>query len=303
MTAIRGSTHKLVTIKEVTYGVTPTTPTMLEMPLTSWSPQDAQSVMRSAQIRSHPYTDKMIKGTFSHAISTGWELQDAVHDSLFETIFGGTITTKALKFADAIKSITAESQAGQGSLFDQFSGFYLNHLEVTASASDTAPVAVTATGTAKVGTLDASATIASTVTAAANNDPFVFQDASLTVASVATDVVSGNFVLDRAVDPLNIWNSRTAREYVPGAVTATGQITVPYDDSSQSTLLSGFTDAALVFKFGNIGASAFRQFTFPKCKYVSLGRGVTSRGVRLQQINWEAYYDPSSTTICTMTTQ
>lgn len=304
MAIIRGSTHKLVTIKEVTYGTTPATPVMLEIPIVNFSKKSSINVLKSAQIRSHPYIDKMLQGQFMHEIGIDWELQDAVHDSLLETVFGGTIATKALAFADVLKSVTAESQAGGGSsLFDQFPGTFLNKLSITASASDTAPVRMSASGMAKSGTLDAAATLATSVTAAANNDPFVFCDASLTVSAAATAVVAGTVNIERTVDPLYLWNSRVAREYIPSDVAVSGTITVPYDTNAQSTIFTGFTDAPLVFKFANNGATTFRQFTIPKTKFVSLGRQIQSRGGIFQEVNWEAYYDPSSTTIMTMTTQ
>lgn len=304
MAVVRGSTQKLVAIKEATFGTTPATPTMLEMPIVSFGPRSSQTVIKSQQIRSHPFTDKMLLGRFMHELAVEFELQGATHDILFETVFGGNITTKALPFADTIKGLTCESQVGGGSsLFNQFTGTYYNRLEIAASASDTAPVKATVSGMARVGILDASATLASVVTPAPNNDPFVFADASLTVNAGATGVQSGNFTIERAVDPLMLWNSRIPREFVPGEVSASGSIVVPYDTGAQSTILNGFTDAALVFNFGNNGNTVFRKFTFPKTKFVSLGRQINTRGGIMQEINWEAYYDPTSTTICTMTTE
>lgn len=304
MPANRGSTSKFVAIKEATYGTTPATPVMIELPLVSFTPNSSTTVMTSAQLRSHPFVDKLSKGNFVHEISMAWELQDANHDMLLETVFGGAITAKALKFADVLKGITFEEQVGGGSsLFNQFSGLYLNRLEITASAGDTTPVAVTASGNARVGTLDAAATLATSVTAAANNDPFVFQDASLTLSGDEIPVTSGNIVFERTVDPLNIWNLRTPREYVPSNVACSGSITIPYDDDSISSVVAGFTDAPLLFSFGNVGGTTFRKFAVPKTKFISLGRPVDGRGVRLQTVNWQAIYDSSSQTVATMTTQ
>lgn len=304
MPVIRGSTHKLVVIREATYGTTPATPTMLEMPVVSFSKRSTQSVLKSEQLRSHPFVDKMLQGRFMHEIGVDWELQNAVHDVLLETVFGVAIAAKAAKFTDAILGLTMESQAGgTSSKFDQFVGSYLNKLTISAAASDTAPVRCSASGMALTGTLDAAATIATAVTAAANNDPFTFADASLTANAANTAVVSGTINFERQVDPLQLWNSRNPREFVPGAVTGSGTIVVPYDDGVQSGIVTGFTDAALVFKFAAQGAATYRQFTFPKTKFVSLGRQINTRAGIMQEINWESYYDSTSGTICTLATQ
>ncbi len=304
MSAHRGSQQTLLAIAEVTSGVTPATPTMKEIPIVNFSRRSAKGVLRSEQIRAHPFVDKMLEGLNTHEIGVDWELQPEVHDFLLETIFGAAITTKALPFVDALKTLSTESRSGGTSgLFDHFLGTYLNRLSVTASAADNAPVRCSASGMALTGTLDDAATIATAVTAAANPDPYTFADASLTVLTVATPVVSGNFALERAVDPLNVWGQRTAREHVPGAVTATGTVTVPYDDGAQSATFEGFIDAPLVFTFAAQGGATFRKFTFPKTKFVSFGRQINDRGVVLQEINWEAYRDATSGTVVTMTTE
>lgn len=304
MVAHRGSQQTLLAIAEVTPGVTPATPVMKETPIVSFSRRSAKGVLRSEQIRSHPFVDKMLEGLSTHEIGIDWELQPVVHDYLLETVFGGTITAKALAFADALKTLSIESRSGGTvGLFDHFLGTYLNRLTITASASDTAPVKMSASGMALTGTLDDAATIATSVTAATNPDPYVFADATLTVDAVATSVVSGSLTFERQVDPLNVWGQRTAREYVPGAVTGSYTITVPYDDGVQSAMYEGFIDAPLVFTFAAKGGATFRKFTLPKTKFISFGRQINDRGVVLQEINGEAYLDSTTSTICTMTTE
>ena len=304
MAVTRGSTATLLAIAEVTSGVTPTTPAMLELPYVNWNPQSAITVMTSEQIRSHPYDDKLLDGRFAHTIGLDFEMQNGVHDMLYESMFGGAFTAKALAFADALKTMTIEERVGGGSsLFNQFTGAYLNKMTITAAGSDTAPVKVTSSGMARVGTLDAAATIAGSVVAAANVDPFIFADATLTTNAGATAVASGTINLERQVDPLMLWGSRIERENIPGAVKATMSLTVPYDTNAQSTLVKNFTDAALIFNFASKGGTEFRRLTFPKTKFISLGRPINSRGGRMQEINVQAYYDSTSGTICTMTTQ
>lgn len=298
----RGSLETLTQIPEVTFGTTPATPTMVEILKTGFTPKSAQTVLRSAQIRSHPYVDRMLYGRYVHDLQLDIEMQDGSHDPLYQVMFGSTITSKSMAFADALKSMTLEDNHN-ATYFNQFTGAFFTKMSVSASASDTTPVKVQFTGQAKAGTLDANATLATSVTAATPVDPFIFADATLKIATVSTAVMAGNFDLTRVVDPLMLWGSRVPREFIPGDVTCTGKITVPYDDATQSTIVTAFSDAALAWKFGNVGITTFRQFAMPKAKLIDISRPITTRAGLMQDIDFECYYDTGTTTICTLTTQ
>lgn len=304
MPANRGSTQALYGIKEVTYGTTPSTPTLFEIPINTYTPRHSHEALRSDQKRAHPFLDRLLAGRAMHEIGVEFELQAANHDLILETVFGSVIASKAMKYLDVLKGMTLEDRVGGGSsLFNQFSGSYFNRLEVACSANDTTPVKCTVAGMARVGTLDAGATLATAVTAAADNDPYSFIDSDLTIAGTSYPVVSGSFVLERQVDPLKLWGNQAPREYVPGAVAGSGTIVIPYDDASVSTLWSAFANSALVYNLGAPAAATFRKFTFHRTRPTTLGRPYQGRGVVLQELGWEALYSPSDTTICTLTTQ
>lgn len=304
MPVTRGSTAKIIAIKETVPGTTPATPTMLELPEVSFAPSFDNGVIKSAQIRSHPYVDKMMQGRFSASFGMDVELQGSTHDILYETMFGGSITTKSLPFADVLKTLTVEEQVGGGSsLFDQYTYMFFTSMSISCGAEDDSPVKVSFQGMARNATLDAAATVSSVITPAGNPDPFTFIGASATIAGAAVAVTSGSINFERAVDPLYVWGSRFAREYVPGAVTVSGSITVPYDGATQSAQFTAFADNAMVFKFGLPDLSVYRQFTLPKTKILTLAREIQDRGARMQELTWEAKYDPTSTTVCTMTTE
>lgn len=301
MAALRGSTASIIAIKEVTPGVTPSTPTMVELPLVSLTPRGSYNVIRSNTIRGNPFPDKILNGALTQEVGIEWEL-GRDHDILLETFMGAAFASDALKFTDAFKTLTLEERAGAGSsLFDHWTGFHITTLGISVSASDTSPVQCQAGGRAFHATLDDGATIASAVTAAANNDPFTFVNANLTLNSILTPIVSGSINLERAVNPLFEIGDDEPSEYVPDACTATGTMTVAYRDGVQSSIFEGFTNVPQAYVFGSADGTKSRTLTLPETKFVSFGRSISGRGVRLQEINWEAQYNPASTTICTFT--
>ena len=103
MPIIRGSTHGLYMIKEATFGTTPATPTMIEMPFTTFGMRASHGVLRSEQIRSHPFVDRVLSGRDMFELSLGFELQGATHDSIVETVFGSTIASNSMKYLDVLK--------------------------------------------------------------------------------------------------------------------------------------------------------------------------------------------------------
>lgn len=308
MPAQRGSTAQLTAIKEATAGTTPATPTMIELPIVSFTPKHTTTLIPSSQIRTHPFKDQLVNGRLVHEFGMEVELAGAVHDMLLETFLGGVITAKALKFIDALLSLTIEEKVAAGA-FNQFTYGVFNSLSISASASDTAPVKMSFNGVTRTGTLDAVATLASAVTPATSTTPFIFAGGSVTVSGNATPVASGTLNFDRQIDPLMLLGSRLPREFVPGAATLTGTATIPYDASgfgSGSTIsgfVAGFTSAAQIWKFTDEAGTTFRQFTMPITKFTTLGRSLSDRGMRMQEVNFEAIYDISSATICTMATQ
>lgn len=308
MPAQRGSTSQVTAIKEATAGTTPATPVMIQLPAVAFTPTATTNVLTSAAIRAHPFTDQLINGRLVHAFGMDFELAGATHDMLFETFLGGVITAKALKFTDSLLSLTLEEKVNTG-VFNQFTYGCFSAMTISASAADTAPVKIAMTGEARAASLDAASTLASSVTAAPGTVPYIFVGGSLTIGGTVTPVSSISLALTRQIDPLMLLGSRLPREFVPGACGLTGSVTVPYDDSgaglgaTMSGLVTGFTGSALVAKFGDEGVTNFRQLTMPNTKFLSLGRALNSRGMRMQDINIEAIYDVSSATIATLATQ
>lgn len=299
----RGSKQKQVIIPEVTYGVTPSTPVMIEMPIVTIQRSHTLDLMKSAQLRSHPFVDQIAEGMFVHGITCDFELQDLSHDLLLQAMFGSAIVTKSMKVLDGLSSVTLESQANDLTLFDSFTGVYFDKMDFTVGSSDKAPIKIKLTGGAKNATFDAGTSIATSVTASTPTVPFVWADSTITLAGVATPVTTGNFSLSRTVNPLNLIGSRQTDQFVPDAVALTGQITVPLETATQSALFAGFTDAAIVFKSQSTDTTKFRIFTAPKTKFTKFGRQVQNRGAIFQTIDFEAYYDTSSATVMSLTTE
>lgn len=301
--AARGSKHVLGVIAETTYGTFPATPALLNMPINTFNPTPSIDILKSAQIRAHPFVDQIAQGSFGWDFTLDFELQDANHDILFQSMFASTIAAKTMKVLDGYSGISFESQHTDVSLYDQFSGGIFSKLDVSVGSSDKAPVKVSMTGMAKTGALDSATSVATSVTQPTNVVPFVWADSTLNIGAVVRPVTAFSFSLSRKIDPLYLLGARIFDQPIPSDVTLTGSVTIPLEDALESARFVGFADADLKLKCASTDGTKFRQFESTLVKYTKLGRQVKDRGVILQEISWEARYDSTLQTVLTMTTE
>lgn len=296
----RGSQHRLGIILEVTYGTTPATPALVELPITRLRKNVSMGAIRSGQIRSHPFLDRMLPGSKTQDLEIGGELQYGNYDILLQMLAGTAWSTDVLKMGDALLGATMESRMSGGTaLYDQFTGVFVNRAEFSISAEEDAPVGVTFGLAALTSELDATTSLATTTPNAADRNPYVYNDGVTEIATVSRPITSITFRCERAVDPLRVIGSNVAREWVPGDFTLTGSLTVPMEDAIESARLESFTSVPIHLRL-NEGTS-FIDFLIHKAKYTTMGRSVEGRGALMQEIEFEAHYDSTAATVLTIT--
>lgn len=296
----RGSQHRLGAILEATFGTTPATPALAEVPLTRLRKNVSMGAIRSAQIRSHPFVDRLLPGAKTQDLEIGGELQYGNYDILLQLLAGQPWATNVLKMSDALLSATMESRMSPATiLYDQFTGVFVNRAEFSISAEEDAPVGVTFGLAALTSELDATVSLASTTPAAADRNPYVYNNGVTEIATVARPITSITFRCERTVDPLRVIGTNVTREFVPGDFTLTGSLTVPLEDAVESTRLEAFTSAPIHLRL-NEGTS-FIDFLIHQAKYTTMGRSVEGRGALFQEIEFEAHYDSTAATILTIT--
>jgi hypothetical protein len=139
-----------------------------------------------------------------------------------------------VKATDALKGATIESDHTDNTLLDQFTGFCLTKGDFTFPAQVGGIVTAKYSGMAKTGLLDQGASIATAVTAAGLVDPYMFHQAAVTVGGVAKAVTSLTLSVSRTIDPLYLLGALQPDEYIPSAVTVTGQIVIPLVNANES---------------------------------------------------------------------
>lgn len=302
MAAKRGSQHRLGIILETVYGTTPATPALTEVLITRLRKNVSMGAIRSAQIRSHPFLDRMLPGAKTQDLEIGGELQYGNYDIFLQMLAGQAWAANILKMGDALLGATLESRMSGGTaLYDQFTGAFVNRIEFSVSAEDESPVGLTIGMAALTSELDSTVTLATTTPAAANVDPFVYTEGLTEIDGVARPVTSITFRAERAVDPLRVIGSSQAREMVPGDFTLTGSITTPLEDGVESAQLEGFESVPIHLRLNMPGDTIYLDFLIHLAKFISMGRSIEGRGALMQEIEFEAIYSASDATVMTIT--
>lgn len=299
MAVKRGSQHRLGIILEVIYGTTPATPALVEVPITRLRKNVSMGAIRSGQIRSHPFLDRLLPGAKSQDLEIGGELQPGNYDIFLQMLAGQAWAANILKMTDALIGATLESRMSGGTaLYDQFTGAFVNRIEFSVSAEDDAPVGITVGMAALTSELDATVSLATTTPAATDVDPFTYIGGLTEIDGDPRPVTSITFRAERAVDPLRVIGSNVAREMVPGDFTLTGSLTVPLEDAIDSAILESFVSVPIHLRLGSV---VYLDFLIHLAKYLSLGRSVEGRGALMQEIEFEAHYDSVAATVMTIT--
>jgi hypothetical protein len=303
MPAARGSRQAIAAVREATFGTPPANPTMYALPIVSFNRNVNRGVIRSNQMKAHPFTDKLMPGGISADFDMQIELQDETHDILLSAVCGTTDwASDEIKVTDTLQGLSMQAEAADLGLFDIFGGGYLSTMELNFPAEENGIVTATFNGQSRTVSLDSTTSLVGTgsIVPAPEVDPFVYSGATVTIAGDARPVTALTIRLERQVDPLLVLGSATPREYIPSTVTLTGQVTIPLEDDTESTQLMNFTEMPLVARAADFAGTAWREFTMPKINFLRMGRQVQDRGVILQSIDYEAKFDVTSSSVMTI---
>jgi len=231
MAFAQGSRSALAYVVESTFGTTPGTPSMIDLPFNSHSLNLAKSSFESAEIRSDRMTvisrhgNKNVVGT----IDVDFRADD--FDDLLESAFFSTIATAGtMSIGTTLKSLSIEDRAEDIVQYRQFTGCTVNtfSMSIAPNAIVTASFDIVGKDMTQAQTpLDASTTPYS-ANEAFDNFTGVFQE-----GGGGSSIITGiDFTLDNGLNPTFVLGAATTPqlEYNRGRIT--GTVSVYYEDES-----------------------------------------------------------------------
>lgn len=276
-------------VAEVTPGTTPSTPTLVEIPIAGNPTLNVEKdTFQSNRIGNRNVTH------FRHGVRRAAgeipiELAYGDFDALFESLMASTWNTNVLKVGETAKFFTLERRFEGISEFQPFTGCMMNSFSLTAQPNG---MITGSFGVLGFGSMTpASSTVADTSTATAGNDPFDGFTGTISEGGSSANITAIDLSLTNNAALPYVIGSDTAPAVNLGMFGATGNVTAFFETEALINKFLGETESALTVEFEGITGGDL-EFDFSAVKYGGATITEADEGL-LVQMPFTATYDTS----------
>jgi len=295
----QGSRAGLSYVPEVTYGVTPASPALIQLPFKSHSLSLTKERVTGGDI----LPDRMVRhdrhGNRAVAGDITVDLRKGDYDALLESAMMGTFATNVLTVGTTLKSFSIEDAANDISQFRLFTGCAVSTMAI--SIKPNAMVEATF-GVVGKNLTQAGTSVDPVKTAASNNQPFDAYSGQFRIADaggtpVATPIVTSfDFTVTNSLAPTYVIGSNNTPQLEYGMAQVEGNITAYFEDALLLNRFLNETETLLeIFVDDPTGLSEY-GFRFPKVKINAADVPVEGPTSRLITLPFVALYDTTLNT-------
>lgn len=270
----RGSRAYLQYIPEVTFGTTPGTPQMIEVPAASFTTPLTKTGFTTRDRRSDRHIVDYRFGRQQGAFTVEADYRKTDFDTWLEAVLMGTWTTNVLKAGTTNRHFTLEAGFTDISEYHSYKGCRFNSFKLSVGLDG--PVKATFGGMYRE--LARSATpLDSTPTAVSTNPAFDSFTGSILEGGASIAIVTGvELNLDNGMSPQNVVFDDRVTDFVDGKSTLTGQISAYFESDTLFAKFRGETATSLSFTLTDSNA-ATHTFLVPRMFYTG-GDGFSASG-------------------------
>jgi hypothetical protein len=295
----QGSRSGLSYVVESTFGTTPGTPALVQLPYTTHSLDLTKDRVTGTDIQP----DRMLRvdrhGNRTAAGDIVADLRKGDYDPFLESAFRNTFATNVLKVGNTAKSFSIEDAATDISQFRLFTGMTVSSLAVSIRPNQMVTGTFSMVG--KNMTLSGTS-VDPTKTASSANQPFDAYSGTLRIADAggvlaSAAVVTGfDFSINNALAPTFVVGSSTTPELEVGMATVEGTITAYFDDATLINRFLNETQTALEVSVDDPTGSSDYTFLFPRVKINGAAVPVDNPTSRIITLPFVALYDTTEAT-------
>ena len=290
-----GSREYVAFVKETTYGVTPSTPSLTRLPIKKTGLKQAISSAIDDTIRGHgmPVWGKL--GNKSVAGSIEGNMVWGEVETLFENVLAteadvnGVIKASA---TDTNTSFTIENGYQGSNYFSVYTGCVVDKIKVAASVGGT-PATFTADLIGKEEEVNAASLDVDGIADPSVRPPLTHQGGTFTVDGVASSVITGiEFTIDRGIkSEFTTWGDDTVTRLTSSKKSVSGSLSfILIDNAIRNKLVNGVT-ADLTFTL--FDGSKYMEFKLPKTFIQSHEKQSCDGSVNVKA-SFTALYDAAS---------
>ena len=251
MAQAQGSRHSISYVPEVTFGVTPATPSMIALRHTETTLDVVKGANQSNEIRD----DRQI-AHFRHGVRRAeggieFEWSYGSQDDFLEAALGGSWATNVLKAGTTFRSFTIERAFADVSEFMPYTGCAIDGFTLEAGPEGLITGAFQVIGAG--GLTPASSALDASVTAAPTTEPFTGFQGSISEGGSAAKITAFSLNLSNGLEATYVIGSSSVNNMTMGLSNVTGSISALFESETllnkflaetESSLTLVMTDAA-----------------------------------------------------------
>lgn len=295
----QGSRAGLSYVVESTFGTTPGTPSLIQLPYTTHSLNLSKERVTGTDIQP----DRMLRvdrhGNRTAAGDIVADLRKGDYDPFLESAFFNTFSSNVLKVGTTPKFFSIEDAATDIAQFRLFTGMSVSSLAVSIRPNQMV------TGTFSMVGKDMSisgTSVDPTKTASSGNAPFDAYSGALSIGDAggalsAAAIVTGiDFTINNALAPTFVVGSSTTPQLEYGMATVEGTITAYFEDAALINRFLNETETALQVVVDDPTGSSDYTWLFPRVKINGADVPVDNPTSRIITLPFVALYDTTEAT-------
>lgn len=295
----QGSRAGLSYVVESTFGTTPATPALIQLPYTTHSLNLAKERVTGTDIQP----DRMLRvdrhGNRSVAGDIVADLRKGDYDAFLESAFFNSFSSNVLKIGTTPKFFSIEDAATDITQFRLFTGMAVSSLAVSIRPNQM----VTATfGMVGKDMTISGTSVDGTKTASSGNAPFDAYSGALSIGNAggslsSSAIVTGvDFTLNNALAPTFVVGSASTPQLEFGMATVEGTITAYFEDASLINRFINETETGLQVIVDDPTGSSDYTWLFPRVKINGADVPVDNPTSRIITLPFVALYDSTEAT-------
>ena len=297
-----GSGFGVTYTKETTFGVTPASPAMRRLRLTSSSIGVSKDGFQSNELRSDRQISDFRQGTYQVGGDVGIEFSFAEYDDMLAAAIGGEWQANTdIPGQDVLvagieeTSFTLEQEYTKltGEKYERFTGMKVNTLSLSV------PVNAMVTGSIAFVGADgefASAPLDATPTDSSTHSPYDGLKGQLLEGGSPNAVVTSvEISIDNGLTPEFVLFRKGAAAVTEGRINITGTVSAMFENTAMLNKFLNEEESSLAITFGD-GVSASYVVTLPRIKYTGGDKPVDGEGSIALSMPFQALLDPATGT-------
>ena len=295
MAFAQGSRSGLSYVVESSFGVTPTSPSMISIPYNSHTLDLSKQRVQGNEILPDriPRVDR--HGNRSVAGDIVVDLRDTDYDDFIESAFFSTFDSSGvITIGTTPQFMTIEDRALDITQFRQYTGCAVSTMSVSV-----APNSMVSTTFSMVGKdlTQTATTLDATPTAPSGGEPFDSYSGSISDGGSSIAIVTSfDFSISNSLAPTFVLGSSSTPQLEFGQAMVEGNMTVYYEDASLINKFLNETESTAQLIVDDPASGSSYTFDFPAVKYNGATVGVANPQSRTIQLPFVAIYDASDAT-------